>query len=252
MEIAKTLAVVTGGAQGAGFATVQSLVDKGATVAVFDVNDQNTQALDDMECLFFKVDVSDEKAVDDAFTKLTEQCSLPLRTLVNCAGIAPASRMMGKSGPKPLDKFESVLKVNLIGTYNTMRVASYLMSQQDAEKENRGVIINTASVAAFEGQIGQTAYASSKAGVVGMTLPAARELAQFGIRVMTIAPGLLDTPMLQTLPSDVRQALADNIPFPKRFAAPDEFANLVQSIIENDMLNGEVIRLDGGLRMQPI
>lgn len=252
MEVGKALCIVTGGASGAGLATAQALARDGATVAIFDLDDAGDKVAKELEGFFFKLDVGDAQAVEQAFHELMNKCSLPLRVLVQCAGIAPPSRMTGKDGPKPLSFFEKVIQVNLVGTYNVMRLASFYMTQEHPlSHDERGVIINTASVAAFEGQIGQTAYAASKAGVVGMTLPAARELAQFGIRVMTIAPGLVDTPMLQGLPEETRTALESNTPFPKRFAKPEEFAQLALHVISNAMLNGEVIRLDGALRMQP-
>ncbi|HET9843741.1 MAG TPA: SDR family NAD(P)-dependent oxidoreductase [Gammaproteobacteria bacterium] len=253
MEIKNLLAVVTGAASGVGRACAETLGALGATVILIDINkekiDEIAKTIKGIACA---IDITDPQAVEDAFAQIVANQTLPLRILINCAGIAPASRIFGKEGCKPLDFFSKVINVNLIGTYNVLRVASFYMSKQEVlETTERGVIINTASIAAFEGQIGQTAYSASKAAIVGLTLPAARELAQFGIRVMTIAPGLLDTPMLSTLPQDVRESLEKQTPFPKRFGKPEEFAALAQSIIENPMLNGEVIRLDGGLRMQP-
>ena len=250
MEISNSLAIVTGGASGAGQATAKLLSSLGATVALFDIDESKMGYARDIEALPMVVDVTQADPVEKAFESLKKTCSYPLRIVVNCAGIAPPSRMTGKEGFKPLSFFEKVIQVNLIGTYNVMRVAAhYLSKQEKTRSEERGVIINTASIAAFDGQIGQTAYSASKAGIVGMTLPAARELAQFGIRVMTIAPGLLETPMLQGLPAEIREHLEQTTPFPKRFGKPEEFAKLVQSIVENPMLNGEVIRLDGALRM---
>lgn len=252
MDIVKSLCIVTGGASGAGLATAKALAQAGATVAIFDLDEAGEKVAQDLGGFYFKVDVSQAESVEQAFKDLMAQSTLPLRALVQCAGIAPPSRMIGKEGPKPLSFFEKVIQVNLVGTYNVMRLASFYMAQeQNQSTQERGVIINTASIAAFEGQVGQTAYAASKAGIVGMALPAARELAQFGIRVMTLAPGLVDTPMLQGLPEDTRSALEDNTPFPKRFAQPEEFAQLVLHVLSNPMLNGEVIRLDGALRMQP-
>ena len=175
------------------------------------------------------------------------------RILVNCAGVAPAKRIVGRGGPMSLDEFRRVLEVNLVGSFNAMRCAAALMMETDpvADGGERGVIVNTASVAAYEGQVGQAAYAASKGGIVGLTLPAAREFARFGIRVMTVAPGLVGTPMLFAMPREVRDALAAGVPFPKRFAEPAEFARLVEHVIANEMLNGEVIRLDGALRLPP-
>lgn len=252
MLIAKSLVIVTGAASGAGLATAKSLSAQGAQVALWDINAEKLQeALKQVDGLPIVVDITDEKAVEQAVKESMQGSSFPLRAVIQCAGIAPASRMTGKDGPKPLSHFDQVVRVNLIGTYNVMRVAAYHMSQQKPlESGERGVIINTASIAAFEGQVGQTAYSASKAGVVGLTLPAARELGSFGIRVMTIAPGLIDTPMLQGLPEAVRTNLESSTPFPKRYCKPEEFASLVNHILLNPMLNGEVIRLDGGLRMQ--
>jgi NAD(P)-dependent dehydrogenase (short-subunit alcohol dehydrogenase family) len=197
------------------------------------------------------IDVSCAKSIEDALQEAIVKIGVP-RICVNCAGIAPAKKMIGKDGVMPLSDFQKVIDTNLIGTFNVMRVVANAMSSlpiQDGNEE-RGVIINTASVAAYEGQIGQTAYSASKGGVVAMTLPAARELAQFGIRVNTIAPGLIATPMLLSMPQVVQDSLAASVPFPKRFGEPEEFASLVIHIIENTMINGEVIRLDGALRMQ--
>ena len=196
-------------------------------------------------------DVSSSAAVEQALKKTIEQAGVP-RICIQCAGIAPAARMVGKNGPMPLDAFKHVIDINLVGTFNVMRVLADAMSREACMDgtDARGVIINTASIAAYEGQIGQLAYSASKGGVVSMTLPAARELAQHGIRVNTIAPGLFATPMLLGMPESVQENLAATIPYPHRFGKPEEFAALVGHIIENDMINGEVIRLDGALRMQ--
>jgi len=196
-------------------------------------------------------DVSSASSVEQALSDTITRAGVP-RICISCAGIAPARRMVGKEGPMPLAEFKQVIDVNLIGTFNVMRVIAAAMSQllPIGEAQERGVIINTASIAAFEGQIGQTAYSASKGGVVAMTLPAARELAQFGIRVNTIAPGLIATPMLLNMPQEVQDSLASTVPFPKRLGKPEEFSSLVLHIIENCLLNGEVIRLDGALRMQ--
>ncbi|EKD54911.1 MAG: hypothetical protein ACD_60C00034G0001, partial [uncultured bacterium] len=200
----------------------------------------------------FSCDVTNSESVKTAL-KEAEKIHGTARICINCAGVVQSKRMVGKEGPLPLEEFEQIIKVNLIGTYNLMRLSAAAMVPLEplGESHERGVIINTASVAAFEGQIGQTAYSASKGGVVALTLPAARELAQFGIRVMTIAPGLVDTPMFAKLSTEAKAALANSVPFPKRLADPSEYAKLALHIVENEMLNGEVIRLDGALRMQP-
>lgn len=249
MDLAKSYIVITGGASGVGKATALQLKKRKAEIVIFDINEEGQKVADELGGMFYKVDITQAQAVEQAFAELNKK---PIAATINCAGIAPPSRMTGKEGPKPLEFFQNVINVNLVGTYNMMRVSASIMTKQAPDEENqRGVIINTASIAAFEGQIGQTAYSASKAGIVGMTLPAARELAQFGVRVMTIAPGLLDTPMLAGLPAEYRQALEANTPFPKRFAKVTEYASLAEHILDNPMLNGEVIRLDGALRMQP-
>lgn len=250
MQLAKSQVLVTGGASGAGRATAERLAKLGAKVVIFDMNDKGQTLADEINGLFFKLDLTKFDDVEAAFSEL--KGAEPLRVAVNCAGIATPERMTGKDGPKPMDHFHHVIHVNLLATYNIMRLSAAQMSAQSPDEDNqRGVIINTASIAAYEGQIGQTAYSASKAGIVGMTLPAAREMAKFGVRVMTIAPGLLDTPMLQGLPAEYRQVLEENTPFPKRFGKVEEFASLVEHIVMNPMLNGETIRLDGALRMQP-
>ena len=246
MHIEGKIAVVTGGASGLGKACVHALMQKGVHVMIWDM-DIKEPSEHAIVC-----DVSSAVSVEQAFTETVSRIGVP-RIGINCAGIAPARRMVGKEGPMPLEDFKRVIDINLIGTFNVMRVLANGMASVSSlgeESLERGVIINTASIAAFEGQIGQTAYSASKGGVVAMTLPAARELAQFGIRVNTIAPGLVATPMLLNMPQDVQDNLAATIPFPKRFGKPEEFASLVLHIIENSMLNGEVIRLDGALRMQ--
>jgi NAD(P)-dependent dehydrogenase (short-subunit alcohol dehydrogenase family) len=234
MEIAGSAAIVTGGASGLGKATAAMLSAAGADVVVADLPD---------------CDVTDEaqvQAVVDRASGLGD-----LRIVVNCAGVGTPGRVVGKQGPLPLGQFAAVVNVNLVGTFNVIRLAVARMLDCDPVGEERGVVINTASIAAFDGQVGQAAYAASKGGVVGMTLPLARDLAGKQIRVVTIAPGTFDTPMLAGLPQEVRDALAAQIPHPARLGAPDEFAALAGHIIENPLLNGEVIRLDGALRMPP-
>ena len=252
MEINGTAALVTGGASGLGQAVGRRLVDLGAKVTILDLPGAPLeQAAKSLGCRAIPCDVTDagqaEKALESA-----RDASGPARVLVNCAGVAPAGRIVGRDGPLPLDRFEQVIQVNLIGTFNLMRLAAADMTALEPNGEGeRGVIVNTASVAAFDGQIGQAAYAASKGGVAALTLPAARELARFGIRVMTIAPGIFETPMLMGLPEDVQRSLGDSVPFPSRLGQPSEYADLVESILRNPMLNGETIRLDGALRMPP-
>ena len=246
MNLEHRIAIVTGAASGMGRASAEALRQRGVRVIGWDR--QETDTMDD----FIVCDVSDAASIEQALRDTIERFGIP-SICINCAGIAPARRMVGKDGVMPLDAFKQVIDVNLIGTFNVMRVVSDAMTRLPlpSNEEERGVIINTASVAAFEGQIGQTAYSASKGGVVAMTLPAARELAQFGIRVNTIAPGLIATPMLLGMPQEVQDSLSAMVPFPKRLGKPSEFAALVVHIIENPMINGEVIRLDGAIRMQP-
>lgn len=254
MDMKEIVAVVTGGASGLGGATAARIVASGGKVIIADLNEQVGQAhaaqLGD-SARFIKTDVSDEAQVQAAITAAVETFG-KLTVLVSCAGIVIAARTLGKEGPHPLELFEKTIRVNLIGTFNAIRLASQVMAENEPNNHGeRGVIVNTASVAAFDGQIGQAAYAASKGGVVGMTLPIARDLSRHGIRVMTIAPGIFDTPMMASLPEAARQSLGQQIPFPSRLGHPNEYAQLVQSIIENPMLNGEVIRLDGAIRMSP-
>ena len=251
MDIQGNVFIVTGGASGLGEGTARMLAQAGGRVVIADLNATAGAALaQELGGGFVKCDVTSEadgQAVVDAAQKLGR-----LSGLVNCAGIAVASKTVGKNGPHPLDAFEKTIRVNLIGTFNMIRLAAAAMVQNtpDADGE-RGVIINTASVAAFDGQIGQAAYAASKGGVVGMTLAIARDLARDGVRCMTIAPGLFETPMLLGMPPEVQDALGKMVPFPPRLGRPAEFAKLAQAIIGNTMMNGEVIRLDGAIRMQP-
>ena len=252
MDIANSSAIVTGAASGLGAATARALAAAGARVAVLDRDATKGEAVvNDIGGQFFACDVADAVSAQQAVDRAVAALGTP-RVLVNCAGIGTAARIVGKEGPMPLDQFERVIRVNLLGSFNMMRLAAHAMSlgEPDATGQ-RGVIISTASVAAYEGQIGQAAYAASKGGIVSLTLPAARELARFGIRVLTIAPGLFLTPLLEELPADVQEALGASIPNPQRLGRPDEFADLVLAMIGNDYLNGEVVRLDGALRMQP-
>lgn len=246
MDIKNKIAIVTGGSSGMGAACVQYLKDHGARVMTWDkvISEDDEHQI---EC-----DVSSSDGVYQAMKKTIELVGVP-EICINCAGIAPAKKMVGKQGAMPLASFSQVIEVNLIGTFNVMRVVAEEMIHHanDADSVSQGVIINTASIAAFEGQIGQTAYSASKGGIVALTLPAARELAEFGIRVNTIAPGLIATPLLLNMPEEVQNNLASTIPYPKRFGKPEEFASLVGHIIQNEMINGEIIRLDGALRMQP-
>ena len=252
MEINGTAALVTGGASGLGLATAERLVALGAKVTLLDLpGDALDKASISLGCQATPCDVTDAGQAEEAVAQ-AGQVNGPARLLVNCAGVAPAARIAGRNGPQPLDQFERVIKVNLIGTFNLMRLAAAEMSTLDADDGGeRGVIVNTASVAAFDGQIGQAAYAASKGGVAALTLPAARELARHGIRVMTIAPGIFETPMLMGMPEDVQRALGESVPFPSRLGRPSEYAQMVQSVINNPMLNGETIRLDGAIRMAP-
>lgn len=247
-------AVVTGGASGLGEATVRCLVGLGAKAAILDRDSSKGKALAEElgpAAVFCETDVTNEDSVAAAVEETSRLGSL--RIAVNCAGVGWAQRVVDKSGkPHSLDAFRRVVEINLIGTFNVLRLAAAAMAGTEPDEGGeRGVIVNTASVAAYEGQIGQIAYAASKGGVVSMTLPAARDLASLGIRVVTIAPGTFDTPMISLLPEQARDALVSHIPYPKRLGAPSEFANLVAHIVENPYLNGETIRLDGAIRMPP-
>ena len=245
MLIGENTFLVAGGGSGLGEATVRMLVASGARVVVADLKGEAPEG-----GRFVETDVTDEVSVRAAVNAALEVGGL--RGAVNCAGVASAEKVLGREGPHSLDSFAKVVRVNLIGTFNVIRLAAEAMVSRDpSESGERGVIVNTASVAAFDGQIGQVAYAASKGGVVALTLPVARELAGSGIRVMTIAPGIFDTPMMAGLPEDARNSLGKQVPFPQRLGKPEEYADLVKHIIENEMLNGEVIRLDGAIRMAP-
>ena len=253
MNIAGHSAVVTGGGSGMGAETARRLTAAGTKVAVLDRDEEAASAVAaEIGGLGLACDVADAAGVENAIARAREVHG-PARICVNCAGIATAQRIVGRSGPAPLDGFRRVIEVNLIGTFNVMRVCAAAMAGLDpvSDTGERGVMIATASVAAWEGQIGQAAYAASKGGLVGMTLPVARDLASLGIRVMTIAPGLMETPMLAGLSPDVRERLAASAPFPRRLGRPGEFADLVEHIVANSMLNGSVIRLDGAIRLPP-
>ncbi|HTX86120.1 MAG TPA: 3-hydroxyacyl-CoA dehydrogenase [Streptosporangiaceae bacterium] len=251
MEISRSSALVTGGASGLGLATVRRLSTHGARVVAVDLPSANTAPLDDLggKVEFVAADVTDEDAVRHAVE--TANASGTLRITVNCAGTGNAVRTVGRDGPFPLPEFEHVIRVNLLGTFNVIRLAAFAMSRNEPVGEERGVIVNTASVAAFDGQIGQAAYSASKGGIVGATLPIARDLAQLLIRVVTVAPGLFKTPLLGRLPEEAQQSLRGQVPHPARLGQPDEYAQLVESIVSNPMLNGETIRLDGAIRMAP-
>lgn len=253
MEMNNQAAIITGGASGMGAATARMLASRGAKVALLDLNIDSAQNIaNEIGGIAIKCDVTDANSVEQAIAQ-AQNIHGPARICINCAGVVHSRRMVNREGPMPLEEYQRVLNINVSGTFNVMRLAAAAMMPLEplGDSGERGVIINTASIAAYDGQIGQTAYSASKGAIVGMTLPAARELASFGIRVMTIAPGLVDTPMFDKIPEEARKSLAEMVPFPKRLAHPSEYAMLAQQIIENTMLNGEVIRLDGAIRMQP-
>jgi len=255
MKIPGKVALITGGASGLGAASARAFCGAGGRVVLVDLNaelgSQLTASLGDDRARYVTADVADPAQMQAAVEAATRQFGR-LDVVLNCAGIGGASRILGKDGPVALDWFVKIVKVNLIGTFNTTRLAAAAMAKnQPGEDGERGVVINTASAAAFEGQIGQVAYSASKGGIVGMTLPLARDLARHGIRVVTIAPGVFDTPLLGRLPEESRAVLCSSVPFPQRLGQPEEYARLVLQIIENSYLNGEVIRLDGALRMAP-
>jgi NAD(P)-dependent dehydrogenase (short-subunit alcohol dehydrogenase family) len=252
MDIKGIAAIVTGGASGLGAATARALAEAGARVTVLDRDGDGAAAVaNGIGGLGLKCDVADGEAVEAAMGEARAEhgsCGV----LVNCAGIAPAKRIVGRDGPMELEDFEAVIKVNLIGTFNLMRLAAAEMAGRAANEDGEcGVIVNTASIAAYEGQIGQAAYAASKGGIAALTLPAAREFASIGVRVLAIAPGLFATPLLLNMPQEVQDSLTDTLPFPKRFGKPEEFAALVLHMTGNPVMNGEVVRLDSALRMQP-
>ncbi|HET9467188.1 MAG TPA: 3-hydroxyacyl-CoA dehydrogenase [Vicinamibacterales bacterium] len=253
MQLQDSVFLVTGGASGLGEATARMLAASGARVVIADVNDAlGTRLASEIgdRARFARVDVADESSVRIGLD--TAAALGTLRGVVNAAGIVLAEKVLGKNGPHSLDAFARIIQVNLSGTFNVIRLAAAVMSAtQPTPSGERGVIVNTASVSAFDGQIGQAAYSASKGGIVGMTLPIARELARYGIRVMTIAPGIFDTPLMASLPQAARESLATQVPFPSRLGRPQEYAALVKHVIENEMLNGEVIRLDGAIRMAP-
>lgn len=248
MQITDAGALVTGGASGLGLATARVLGDAGARVVIVDLpTSPGAEVAAEHGFTFASADVTNETDVAAAL----DVVDAPLRIVVNCAGVATPGKAVGKNGPLPLETYQRVIGINLVGTFNVCRLAAERMARVDPVGEERGVIVNTASVAAFDGQVGQVAYASSKAGVVGLTLPLARELASSLIRVMTIAPGIFETPMMAGLPQAAQDSLGAQVPHPSRLGKPAEYAALVKHIVENPMLNGETIRLDGAIRMQP-
>ena len=255
MEVKGKVAVITGGASGLGLATVEQLLMKGAKVAIWDRDIDKANALVDRlgaDCMASQVDVADEVSVKQALEDVKNAFGLP-RVLVNCAGVGLAGRTVGKHGPLDLNLFQQVININLLGSFNTLRLIADAIAK-DSEglgNEENGVIINTASVAAFDGQIGQAGYSASKGGIVGMTLPIARDLKNFGIRVMTIAPGVFNTPLMAMMPDDKTQLLEDMVQSPQRLGKPEEYGQLAVHIVENPYLNGETIRLDGAIRMAP-
>lgn len=252
MKLQNSTFLVTGGGSGLGAATVTRLRENGANAVILDVNEAaGNEVASSTGALFVPTDVTSEESVRQAVNLAVEKFG-GIQGAVNCAGLGIAAKVLGKEGPHALALFSRVISVNLIGSFNVIRLVAEQMAKNEPNPDGeRGVFVNTASVAAFDGQIGQAAYSASKGGIVGMTLPIARELARYGIRVMSIAPGIFDTPMLGLLPEAARVSLGQQIPFPSRLGKPEEYAQLVQSIVENPMLNGEVIRLDGAIRMAP-
>ena len=252
MDIKGQTAIITGGASGLGAATAQTFANAGAKVALLDINVAAAQqTADKIGGIAVTCDVTDERSATDALSEVQKKYGVG-RVLVNCAGVGPPKRIVGRDGPMPLADYRKVIDINLIGTFNMMRLFAAALSKAEPLADGeRGVIISTASVAAFEGQIGQAAYSSSKGGVVALTMPAAREFAQFGIRVMTIAPGIFHTPMLAALPEDAQRSLGASVPFPPRLGRPEEYADLALFIVKNGYMNGETIRIDGALRMAP-
>lgn len=254
MNLKGSTFIVTGGGSGLGEATVRMIVDNGGNALIMDIKKENGErvAADlGKACVFAETDVTNSDQVQAAIDTAIGEFG-GLHGVVNCAGVGMASRVVTKQGPHPLDVFEMVVKINLIGTFNVIRLAATVMAgAQPNEEGERGVIVNTASVAAFDGQVGQSAYSASKGGIVGMTLPIARDLASLGIRCNTIAPGIFETPLAMMMPDEVKESLAAQVPFPSRFGRPEEFASLVRQLVENPMMNGETIRIDGAIRMAP-
>ena len=254
MELTNKVALITGGASGLGLATAEVLIESGAKVMLLDLNEENAKAASESlgeNARYVIANVTEEASVTSAIQETVNKCG-GLHITVNCAGIGSASKTVGKNGPHPLDYFKTVVDINLNGTFNVLRLAAVEMGNNDPTSDGEcGVIINTASVAAFDGQVGQAAYSASKGGVVGMTLPIARDLARMGIRINTIAPGIFDTPLMAMAPDEIRNPLIEMTQFPKRLGIPSEYAALVKHIVENTFLNGETIRLDGAIRMQP-
>jgi len=252
MRVEGQAAIVSGGASGLGRATAKALAEAGVRVTILDVNDvAGAEAARELGGFAIRTDVTDAASVEAAFAAAHKEHGAA-RIAVNCAGVGTAGRIVGRDGPMPLDAFRRIIEVNLIGSFNVMRLAAAEMSSLvPLEEGERGIIVSTASVAAYEGQIGQAAYSASKGGIVSLTLPAARELARYGVRVVAIAPGLFATPMLQGLPQNIQESLAASVPFPARLGRPEEYAALVLHLCRNAMINGEVIRLDGALRMAP-
>lgn len=254
MKLATAKAVISGGASGLGFATAKRIVDAGGQVVLLDISDEqgaSSAASLGERAAFINTDVSDEASVKAAIAQASKTMG-GITLAVNCAGIATAGRTLGREGPWPSELFNKVIQVNLVGTYNVTKEAAAVMQNNDANEDGeRGVVISTASIAAFEGQIGQAAYSASKGGVVGMMLPLAREFAQFGIRVNTIAPGVFLTPMVAGMPEEVQESLGKQVPFPPRLGRPEEYADAAAFIYETTMVNGETIRVDGAIRMQP-
>jgi NAD(P)-dependent dehydrogenase (short-subunit alcohol dehydrogenase family) len=254
MDINSVKAVITGGVSGLGLEVARHFVAAGGRVALFDINDEKAAAVISElgeAATYIRVDVTDEAEIEKAIAAAANYCG-GLNVLVNCAGVLGPGRVLGREAPMPLEIFSRTVQVNLVGSFNVSKAAAVVMSDNDASTDGeRGVIISTASVAAYEGQIGQAAYSASKGGIVGMVLPMAREFTRVGIRVMAIAPGIFHTPMVDTLPEEIQQALGDSVPFPKRLGKPVEFAALVAHIVENVYFNGTTLRLDGGVRLEP-